>query len=158
MATKKAMTAINRIPHIKGVMSRKVKVVRILNKNRTRFIEIGVKAIGIFGSVARQTDDENSDVDILVEFDEDRRTFRNYNLLCDLLENRLGKDIDLVTFDGLSPHIGKKILKEVEYVELFHCTCCLVICVTAGSWRFHNRSSQAGAWEPISDFERGSVV
>ena len=101
-------------------MSRKASIVRILNENRTRFREIGVKAIGIFGSVARQTDDEKSDVDILAEFAEDRRTFRNYNLLCDLLEDRLGKDVDLVTVDGLSPHIGKKILKEVEYVELFH--------------------------------------
>ncbi len=99
-------------------MSKKNNIINILSKNRNQFREIGVKNLGLFGSVARQTDNADSDVDILVEFDENCRKFRNFNLLCDLLDRYLGKSYDLVTMDGLSPHIGKKILKEAEYVEL----------------------------------------
>ena len=39
--------------------------------------------------------------------------------LCDLLEEIFGdSEIDIVTYNGLSPIIGPKILKEVEYVEI----------------------------------------
>ena len=99
-------------------MSRKKHILNLLKENRDKFRSVGVKSLGIFGSVSRQTDNENSDIDILVEFEKDCRKFRNFNLLCDLLEQYFGKTYDLVTVDGLSPHIGKKILKGVEYVEL----------------------------------------
>ncbi|MEE4358606.1 MAG: nucleotidyltransferase family protein [Desulfococcaceae bacterium] len=99
-------------------MSRKKQILRLLQQNREQFRAVGVKSLGIFGSVARQTDNEDSDIDILVEFEKESRKFRNFNLLCDLLEQYFGKGYDLVTVDGLSPHIGKKILKGVEYIEL----------------------------------------
>ncbi|QTA83358.1 Nucleotidyltransferase domain-containing protein [Desulfonema limicola] len=99
-------------------MSRKDNILNILKQNRDKFRAVGVKSLGIFGSTARQTDNENSDIDILVEFEKGCRKFRNFNLLCDLLEQYFGKTYDLVTVDGLSPYIGKKILKGVEYVEL----------------------------------------
>ncbi|KJU84449.1 DNA polymerase beta domain-containing protein, partial [Candidatus Magnetobacterium bavaricum] len=38
----------------------------------------GVKRIGIFGSFARGQGNDNSDVDVLVEFREDSENFDNY--------------------------------------------------------------------------------
>jgi len=74
--------------------------------------------IGIFGSVVRGDDTSSSDYDILVEFNSSHHNFKYFNQLCDFLEQYIGNNYDLVTKQGLSPYIGKKILQEVEYVQL----------------------------------------
>jgi len=50
-------------------MIRKDNILSILKQNWDKFRAVGVKSLGIFGSTARQTDNENSDIDILVEFE-----------------------------------------------------------------------------------------
>ncbi|MGD1902567.1 MAG: nucleotidyltransferase family protein [Geitlerinemataceae cyanobacterium] len=72
--------------------------------------------MGIFGSFQCEEANENSDVDVLVVFDLDRETFRNFMQLGFFLEDLFGRKVDLVTPDSLSPHFGHKILREVEYV------------------------------------------
>mgnify|MGYP006299273787 CR=1 FL=1 len=93
----------------------------ILQKLRVYFPEIKdqyqIKEMGIFGSYVRGEENENSDIDILVEFSPDIE----FGLLtfCHLenqLSEKLGKKVDLVTKDGLKPHLGKDILKEVVYL------------------------------------------
>jgi predicted nucleotidyltransferase len=76
---------------------------------------MGVAAIGLFGSVVRGEDSPSSDVDILVEFEEQKNTFNNFNELCDFLERTIGDHYDLVTRNSLSPYMGPHILNEVEY-------------------------------------------
>lgn len=76
-----------------------------------------VKEIGLFGSFVRDEQKEMSDVDILVEFEEDAKIslleFVNMeNYLVDMLEMK----VDLVENLGLKPRIGKNILKEVIYL------------------------------------------
>ncbi|MEL7329393.1 MAG: nucleotidyltransferase, partial [Cyanobacteria bacterium J06559_1] len=44
-------------------------------------------------------------------------TFDNYMNLAFRLEDLFGRDVDLVTVESLSPHIGPHILAEVEYVS-----------------------------------------
>lgn len=76
-----------------------------------------IKQLGIFGSYIRGEATENSDLDILVEFEPQAR----FGLLtfCEL-ENYLSElltiDVDLVIKDGLKPQIGKNILREVVYL------------------------------------------
>ena len=72
--------------------------------------------MGLFGSFARGNQKPESDVDLLVEFDPDRKTFDNFMGLAFLLEDLLERRVELVTPEALSPHIGPRILKEVEYV------------------------------------------
>ena len=79
---------------------------------------IGILKIGIFGSVARGDHSPGSDIDILAEFNPGQSKFQNFNKLCDLLDELFGENYDLVTRGGLSPYIGEKILKEVEYVPV----------------------------------------
>ncbi|MFP4297531.1 MAG: nucleotidyltransferase family protein [Spirulinaceae cyanobacterium] len=77
----------------------------------------GVTELGIFGSYIRGEQTVNSDLDLLVEFEPERR----FGLLtfCELeneLSDRLGIKVDLVMKTGLKPRIGARILAEVQYL------------------------------------------
>ncbi|RLE81597.1 MAG: nucleotidyltransferase [Thermoprotei archaeon] len=75
----------------------------------------GVKAIGVFGSYARNEQKKQSDIDILVEFNRPIGFFKFIELE-EYLSKRLRIKVDLVTPDALKPLIKAKILKEVIYV------------------------------------------
>ncbi|MEX2381683.1 MAG: nucleotidyltransferase family protein [Opitutales bacterium] len=99
-------------------MNRKDLILKLLQGYRPELAGMGVHAVGLFGSVARGDDNRQSDVDILVEFEAGAKTFQNFNRVCDFLEQAIGPNLDLMTPEGLSPHIRPFILKEVEYVAI----------------------------------------
>ncbi len=74
-----------------------------------------LKRIGIFGSYVRGEETPESDLDILVEFETDYETFNNYTDLKFYLEDRFGKNVDVVTVDALKPQLRDIILNEVSY-------------------------------------------
>jgi uncharacterized protein len=65
----------------------------------------------VFGSVARGTDAEGSDLDLLVEFEPGRDLFDLIELK-DELEEVSGRSVDVVTERSLLPHIREKVLRE----------------------------------------------
>ena len=65
----------------------------------------------MFGSVARGTDAEGSDLDLLVEFEPGRDLFDLIELKYEL-EEVSGRSVDVVTEKSLSPHIREKVLRE----------------------------------------------
>ncbi|AKB26634.1 hypothetical protein MSMTP_3165 [Methanosarcina sp. MTP4] len=77
--------------------------------------KFGVKRIGIFGSFARGEEREDSDLDVLVEFEEGQKTFDNYMDLKFYLEDLFGRDVDLVTEKALKRQLKDIIMKEVVY-------------------------------------------
>lgn len=77
---------------------------------------LGVGRLALFGSFARSEARAESDVDLLVEFAPERKSFDAFMLLYDLLEERLGRRVELVTTEALSPYIGPRILAEAEDV------------------------------------------
>ena len=79
---------------------------------------LGVKNIGLFGSFVRGDQTALSDIDLLVEFMPEKHTFDNFMELTFLLEELLGRKVELVTLEALSPYIGPHILKEVERVPI----------------------------------------
>lgn len=99
-------------------MNKKEYINNILKNHQQELVNMGVKMIGIFGSVVRGDDTSASDYDILVEFNSTHHNFKYFNQLCDFLEQYIGDNYDLVTKQGLSPYSEKKILQEVEYVQL----------------------------------------
>lgn len=99
-------------------MNRKKYICDIFNSHRYELTSMGVKTIGLFGSVARGDDSPASDYNILVEFDEKHHNYKCFNQLCDFIEKYVGNNYDLVTRQGLSPYLGEKILQEVEYVKI----------------------------------------
>ncbi len=78
----------------------------------------GVSRLGVFGSFQRGEVNDQSDVDLLVVFSSGQKTFQNFINLCFFLEDLLGRRVDLITPESLSPYFGEKILAEVEYVPL----------------------------------------
>ncbi len=72
-----------------------------------------VKTIGVFGSYAKNTHKETSDLDLLVEFSEPVG-FLFFDLK-DYLESALGLKVDLVTKNALKPLIKEAVLHEVRY-------------------------------------------
>jgi hypothetical protein len=75
----------------------------------------GVQRIGLFGSFVRGENKSDSDIDLLVDFQREKKTLHNLVNLGDYLENLFGRKVDLVTPQGLSKYIGPSIMKEVQY-------------------------------------------
>jgi len=91
-------------------------ILSILQKNQEQIRALGVRRLGLFGSFARGEQDEHSDVDVLVDFVPGRKGFDNFIRLVFLLEQLFQRPVELVTPESLSPYIGPRILREVEYV------------------------------------------
>lgn len=71
---------------------------------------------GLFGSVARGEAQQESDLDLLVDFDEDADLF-DYVGLGQFLEEKLNRKIDLVPRRSLREEIRKKVLEEAIYTS-----------------------------------------
>jgi hypothetical protein len=56
----------------------------------------------------------DSDIDLLVEFEPQRKTFDAFIEIAFLLEDSLQHKVELITVESLSPYLGPHILKEVE--------------------------------------------
>jgi predicted nucleotidyltransferase len=96
-------------------MLTKREIIHNLTESREQIRKYGVKKIGLFGSFTRNKQKEQSDVDILVEFDKGMKTFDNYMELKFFLENQLKCKVDLVISDTLKPHIKPYVMREIEY-------------------------------------------
>ena len=94
----------------------KDKILELIRANRDRIEAYGVRKVGLFGSFVRNDQNLESDIDLLVEFEQDKKTFDNFINLNFYLEELLKRPVELITTDALSPYIGPHILKEVEYV------------------------------------------
>ncbi|MFA5295426.1 MAG: nucleotidyltransferase family protein [Methanoregulaceae archaeon] len=79
---------------------------------RERF---GVATIGIFGSFAWGEERPDSDVDVLVTFQNGEETFNNYMDCTFYLEDLFGRKVDLVMKDALKNRLKPHILDEVVY-------------------------------------------
>lgn len=71
-----------------------------------------VKALGLFGSYVRGTERADSDLDILVTFDENPSLLGLIELE-NYLSDCLGVKVDLAIRESLKPQIGKRVLREV---------------------------------------------
>jgi len=100
------------------MIERKKDLFTLLAKHQEQLKQFGVKRWGVFGSFARGQQNTRSDVDILVEFEQGKKSFDNFMHLAFFLEEQVGRRVELVTPESLSPHIGPHILREVEYAPI----------------------------------------
>jgi uncharacterized protein len=105
---------------MEAVAHTKQDIVERLLRSQSAIKTLGVKRLGLFGSFVRGDQDADSDVDLLVEFEPEKKTFDNFTKLSFLLEDALQRQVELVTTEALSPYIGPHILEEVEFVP-FSC-------------------------------------
>lgn len=91
-------------------------IITILKKHENEIKEkYHVKRIGLFGSYVRHEENDKSDIDILVDFEEP--TLHNFMGLIDYLESIFGKKVDLVTQKSLNPYLRPIVEKEVVWCE-----------------------------------------
>lgn len=75
--------------------------------------EYGVESFALFGSYVRGEHHPDSDIDILVTFD-DPPGLLAYIELERTLSDLLGQSVDLVTENALKPRIGDRVQQEAE--------------------------------------------
>ncbi len=83
----------------------KQKIVPILQRNN-------VVRAGLFGSFSRREGMPGSDIDLLIDFGDNRKTLFDLVDLEQELERALGRKVDLVFYDGLKPRLRQQILGE----------------------------------------------
>ena len=103
---------------MKASIQTKDDILLAIQENGEKIRNLGVMKIGVFGSFNRGEQNDESDVDLLVEFEQGQKTFDNFMHLSFLLEEILQRPVELVTAESLSPYIRPYIVKEVEYVTL----------------------------------------
>jgi hypothetical protein len=98
------------------VLGNKHDIIARIRNLESQFRARGVKRLALFGSFSRDESNPDSDVDLLVEFAPGQKSIDNFLEIGDLLEESLGRRVELVTPESLSPHIGPHILLEAEDV------------------------------------------
>ena len=99
----------------KGLMDmQRNDVIKRLRKHRTELVEMGVRSLALFGSLARGEEDAASDVDLLVELDPERPLgLFEYVAIQQRIEEILeGTAVDLVMRGALHEELRENILKE----------------------------------------------
>lgn len=90
-------------------------VLQKLEENRDTIRGFGVKRLGLFGSCARGEATQSSDLDFVVELENE--TFDAYMDLKESLEELFHCPVDLVLIDAIKPRLRENILGEAIYAS-----------------------------------------
>lgn len=96
----------------------KQQIFDLLNRHQADIASYGAARIGLFGSYVRNQQEETSDIDLLVEFQEGKKTFKNLVHLSYYLQDLLKHKVQLVTWLGLADFVKREVVKEIEYVAI----------------------------------------
>ncbi len=91
------------------------EILEILERHRELLRKYRVKRIGLFGSFSRNESNNESDIDLLVDFDE--KSLDNFIDLAFELEKIFYRKVDLLTEKGISPYILPYVWNEVQWYE-----------------------------------------
>ncbi|GIW60667.1 MAG: nucleotidyltransferase [Patescibacteria group bacterium] len=92
-----------------------MRLEQLLKEKREEILRLcakyGARNVGIFGSIARGTEDEQSDIDLIVEFEPGRSLLDHAGLWLELQE-LLGCKVDVVSERGIKARIRERVLRE----------------------------------------------
>jgi len=91
------------------------EIVKKIEDQMENIKEYGVRKIGLFGSYVRNGQKSESDMDILVGFESDKKTFDNYMELKFFLEDLFNCKVDLVIIEAVKPDLKQYIFGSVRY-------------------------------------------
>jgi uncharacterized protein len=98
------------------LLGKKVKVNREIEKIKSKINHIlkehKVTKAGIFGSYSRGEQRKDSDIDIAVEINDKNMSLIGFIGLIRLLEEALGKKVDLVEYSAIKSAIKERVLNE----------------------------------------------
>lgn len=93
-------------------------ILNYLSQNKERFIkEYNLKKIGIFGSYARNENNENSDIDVIVEFQDNTTDLseKKYGIRKEL-QSKFKIPVDICREKYIKPIFKQQIISEAIYV------------------------------------------
>ena len=90
-------------------------ILGMLENNKNKIGQYGVKRIGLFGSYCKNEQKKESDIDILVEFKKGEKTFDNYMDLKFFLEALFDCTVDLVVKEAIKIDLKSSIMRSVKY-------------------------------------------
>ena len=90
---------------------KRAEVLELVRSHQTQLQKLGVISLDLFGSVARDQANSQSDVDILVELEKSVGFFEFFRIK-HYLEDVLECPIDLGTADALKEHLREPVLEE----------------------------------------------
>lgn len=93
-----------------------MKLKHLILEKKEQIIDIAAKHgaynVRVFGSVARGEETENSDIDLLIDYDLDKITPWFPSGLMQDLQSILGRKVDIVTANGLKERVKEQVLQE----------------------------------------------
>lgn len=100
--------------HVERIVT--MALLETLREKREEILQIAAKHgalnVRVFGSVVRGEETPESDIDFLIDYDLDKITpWFPGGLLMDL-QDLLGRKVDVLTEQGISPHIRERVLAE----------------------------------------------
>lgn len=92
-----------------------IEIKDILTEAKAKLqVDFGVISLELFGSYSRNEQTENSDLDILVDFSEEKYpSLISFIGIQQDLEDKLGLKVDLISKNGIKPRYQKYILKDI---------------------------------------------
>jgi len=100
------------------IIQNKSQIFDLLKKHQSDIKSFGVARLGLFGSFVRNHQKTDSDVDLLVEFQPGKKTFKNLVHLNYYLQELIQRKVQLVTWMGLADFVKREVIKEIEYVAI----------------------------------------
>jgi predicted nucleotidyltransferase len=96
-------------------MGKSVTLEQLLKEKREEILRVcaknGARNVRIFGSVARGDADEQSDIDLIVQF-EPGRSLLDHGALSVELQELLGRKVDVVSDRGIKQRIRERVIRE----------------------------------------------
>ena len=91
-------------------------IIRITRQNEIKIRSFGVRRLGVFGSFVKGNNTENSDVDILVSFEDVPKIAKAYFGLKFYLEDLLNMEVDLCRDKDIRIELKDEIMKSIKYI------------------------------------------
>lgn len=91
-----------------------------IRSHQSALKQFGAARLGLFGSFVRGEQTEQSDIDFVVEFQEGKKTFRNFINMVYYLEKVMGREVELLTWEGMASFVKRKAEEEIEYAPLIN--------------------------------------
>jgi hypothetical protein len=95
------------------------QILSFLSQNKKLFQDkFHIVRIGLFGSYARGEQNINSDIDLLVEFEDNTQDLYELKIqLKDFFKKNIGIEVDICREKYIKPRIKNSILKETVYAD-----------------------------------------
>ena len=96
----------------------KKDAIQTITQHRDVIAELGVVAIGLIGSVARNEAHDASDLDVIIDLPQKHQTVREFFAIIDYLEAQFGRHVDVLMLDTLRPRFRCAIERDIVWIDL----------------------------------------